>query len=438
MSYNLSPDPKSWLDPLGTLLQSNDDKWIYRALTKEGEKLLQFINKQVGFAQLHEIGLIRTEMVDENIDDDRFQVIVRHKRVHPVIYPQEWTIKMWKDALAMFCDLTINAKKLGLSIHDAHPYNILFDYGKPKFIDFGSLRILSKNNIPVRWHIEFKKYFILPILVHTFGFKKLAEYVIHEPNEGTFTQYYYFTPFVIPMLLVDLAYIAALVTKQWSFYLKTVKSLAQINIIPTIKTRWANYRSSTGNWKENAVKEAFTYCEPFATVFDIGGNKGTYTYDLAMNKKQVIVADIDEKSLEVLRKKAVADKLQIATIKLDICHPTPRLGLGLFKENAFDRYASDVVVALAISHHLAFFNKLPFHAFSKILHDFSKKYILTEFVSLDDPHVIKWRKKKRKYPPLYSREHFIEAFENESFTPVHEWANEIKTRYIYLFKKNDE
>ncbi len=438
MNDNILPDPKSWLDPYGTLLQTEDPEWIYRALTKEGMQLLDYIKERVGFSKLRDFGYIYTEELNENIDHNKFKTIVRHKRVKPVIYPQEWTMKMWKDALGLFCDLNIKLREVGLSLHDAHPLNILFDNGKPTFIDFSSLRILSSNmNIPLHWHIEFKKYFILPLLVHNLGFKKLAESVIQEPNHGTFKQYYYFTPFVIPMLLIDLLYVTGYLTKKWSIYFKAVKFLSRINIVPPIKTQWTSYSSSIGNWKEKAVQEAILECEPFSSIFDIGGNKGTYTYSWAKKGKQVTVADIDEPSLDALRKKAHAEDIPLSTIKLNICHPTPRLGLGLLKDNAFDRYASDVVAALALSHHLAFFNKLPFHAFANMIQHFSNKFIITEYVALTDPHVAKWLRKKRKYPTPYSREYFLESFENESFTPVREWVNENRTRHIFLFKKNE-
>lgn len=438
MSDKILPDPKSWLDPYGTLLQTEDSEWIYRALTEEGVHLLEYIKDRVGLSKLHDIGIVKTEEVNDEIDNDNFKAIIRHKRIHPVIYPQEWTMKMWKDALALFCDLNIKLRKIGLKLHDAHPLNILFDNGKPVFIDFSSLRLLSSNaNIPLYWHTEFKKYFILPLLVHNLGFKKLSESVIKEPNHGTFKQYYYYTPFVLPMLLIDIVYVFGYLTKLWPIYFKTVKFLSGINIVPPIKTQWTTYSSSTGNWKERAVKEAISECEPCSSIFDIGGNKGTYTYELAKNGKQVTVADIDEVSLEVLRKKSLANDVPLSTIKLNICQPTPRLGLGLMKDNAFERYASDVVIALALSHHLAFFNKLPFHAFANMVQDFSNKFIITEYVDLTDPHVIKWRRRKRKYPTPYSREYFLESFENESFTPVKEWSNENKTRYIFLFKKNE-
>jgi hypothetical protein len=437
MSYEVTPDPKSWLDPIGSILQSDDTQWVYRGLTEEGFTLLQYIEKEVGLETLRDIGLVETEIVDKKVEQDQFHAIVRHKLIRPVIYPHEWTMAMWNAALDMFCVFNTHLRAFGLMTHDAHPFNILFDYGKPRFIDFGSLRKISRNTLPVRWHIEFKKHFLLPILVHNIGFKKLASSIVKEPNFGTFKQYYYFTPFVLPMMLTDLAYLAGYVTGKWPIYYKIIKYLSRIKIVRAPSTQWSDYVSSTGNWKEKAIQNATEHCEPYSIVFDVGGNKGTYTYDLAKKGKQVTVTDIDEISLEQLRKQALADNLPVATVKMDICLPTPRLGVGLFKENAFDRYRADLVIALAISHHLAFFKKLPFHAFANILSNFSEKYILTEYIDLSDIHVQRWIKKKKEHAVPYSRESFIEAFQNESCTPVYEWSNEMNTRFIFLFKKNE-
>ena len=67
-----------------------------------------------------------------------FSIILEHKRIWPVLYPQEWTFSMLKDAALMVCRTAIIAKRYGYNMRDCHGLNVLFDGANPQFIDLGS------------------------------------------------------------------------------------------------------------------------------------------------------------------------------------------------------------------------------------------------------------------------------------------------------------
>ena len=92
----------------------------------------------------------------------------------PLTYPHEWCPSMFKDAVLFHLDLLLILAKVGLTLKDALPENILFLHGRPILVDFFSLfprRISKRNHVcrrmtsaivywiaclyPICWHRSF-------------------------------------------------------------------------------------------------------------------------------------------------------------------------------------------------------------------------------------------------------------------------------------------
>lgn len=82
-------------------------------------------------ANLERCGIVLTEL-------NRADKSLQHKK-HVVSYPFEWTATMFKDAVLFHLNLFVELDKHGLTLKDALPCNIVFDFYKPVFIDFLSL-----------------------------------------------------------------------------------------------------------------------------------------------------------------------------------------------------------------------------------------------------------------------------------------------------------
>lgn len=434
--------PGSWLDQSGCVLKHHDDEWVYRALRPEGEAVLKFIEQGIGLERLIAAGLVRTRVAERNFSAlPGFTCLLAHRRIRRLIYPAEWTSAMWKSALETFCNFNVTIRAAGMYLQDAHALNLLFDSdGKPVFIDFGSLKIRRKKfEISRAWHLEFRRRFLFPIVLHNLGFRSLAAEAMREPSKGPLKMNHQFTIFFGVMFWFNCLYWFCKAFGSESLYFSSIKKIVCRKYDRAAETRWSVYKSAEAGWKADAVNEAFQIANDASDVLDLAGNKGTHAFKAVSLGKSAILADVDEVSLEVARRHAREQSIPVFIAKMDLCHPAPESGIGLFYPNAYERLQSDLVLALAVSHHLAFRNKVPFHTLAAILDRYSRRYILTEYIDVTDVHVAKWISNKKWRPlPDYNEGKFLEAFQQLGYTKLREWRDPAAGRVIVLLRKGDD
>ena len=64
---------------------------------------------------------------------------------------------------------------LGLGLQDAHPWNILFDSTRGKWIDLGS--ICPIQSVSSSWIHEFRRHVVVPLALHSLGWHGMADSV---------------------------------------------------------------------------------------------------------------------------------------------------------------------------------------------------------------------------------------------------------------------
>jgi cyclopropane fatty-acyl-phospholipid synthase-like methyltransferase len=139
---------------------------------------------------------------------------------------------------------------------------------------------------------------------------------------------------------------------------------------------------------------------------DIGCNRGWFSEMAAEEGSQVIAVDIDESNVSRLYHKVKENGASILPVFMDCCAPTPTHGVTGGYPDACERFQSELVLALAITHHLIFKRTLTFSAVAKQLAQFSKKWLLVEFVPPDDKYVSEWMNEKFHW---YNLDGFKEA-----------------------------
>jgi hypothetical protein len=199
-------------------------------------------------------------------------------------------------------------------------------------------------------------------------------------------------------------------------------------------TRWATYEIVEGEWKAAAIEETLDCCD-IKSALDVAGNKGAHILQVAGRNVTCVLLDLDENSLAIARSEAKKRGLPLFIGNLDICHPAPEWGKALSMASSFDRFRSDLVLALAVSHHLIYRSNLPFRIFARILDRYSLRYILVEYVDLADQHVRHWIERKGFRPCGYSESNFIQAFSRLQYQIKKRWQNPAGTRSLFLFEK---
>ena len=106
----------------------------------------------------------------------------------------------------------------------------------------------------------------------------------------------------------------------------------------------------------------------------------------AQTGARVTAFDTDEDSVGLLYETAKAEVLDILPLVMDCLNPSPTCGWrALQYPSALQRLRSDMALALALVHHLAITQRQTFERIVVALADYAEKWLLTEFVPLDDP-----------------------------------------------------
>ena len=123
------------LDDVGSVLEW--DGRVFRAICPEQAAFVRSLLTSGLLDDL--IGrkyIPKTWTTDLHIDG--FDLLLEHERIWPVVYPQEWTFSMLKDAALTIYEIARIAKGYGYNMKDAHGFNMLFDGTAPKLCDIGS------------------------------------------------------------------------------------------------------------------------------------------------------------------------------------------------------------------------------------------------------------------------------------------------------------
>jgi SAM-dependent methyltransferase len=143
-------------------------------------------------------------------------------------------------------------------------------------------------------------------------------------------------------------------------------------------------------------------------VWDVGCNNGRHARIAADGARHVVALDADQGPVELLyRELRDAGDERILPLTIDLADPSPGLGWrGLERMPLLDRGRPDLVLALALVHHLAIGTNVPV---TEIVGWFASlgSALLIEFPTRADPMVQKLLEPKRAgLHPDYDREFF--------------------------------
>lgn len=79
--------------------------------------------------------------------EDEYVFLVQ-KRIRPAVVPSEWSPTMFADAALLILRAEIALYPHGMTVDDPHPWNVLFDEGKPYIVDMGAFNVVGTG---VHW-----------------------------------------------------------------------------------------------------------------------------------------------------------------------------------------------------------------------------------------------------------------------------------------------
>ncbi len=411
----------SSLDQLGRVFTYQGK--IYRAVY-ENRKL--FCKKLFSSGLIYEL-ITKKLLVDSKISNYSIEtnsIVLEHKKIN-ISNPSEWSFSMLRDIAISILEINNICNKYGYELHDGHPWNITFNNNQPIFFDFGSIVEKSnrKNWIAIE---EFINTVICPLFFYGKKEYFIAIKLLENPSTcrlhllppQTTTDSYLFRKFrqMIATKSVGLFLINIFLRKKliYYFYKKLNKSYIEKNFHNNFKkTDWSNYQNIDLIEKENKnlfkrfhyVVDIINKIQNVDTIIDLAGNSGVMSLFLAKkcSFKKIINTDYDLSAIDAgynFFKKNT--QYSVGNYLLNFMAP--------IRKDVYKDFKSDIVIALAITHHLLLTQGFAIDDVLQEIKDYSEQYVFIEFMPLG-----LWAtgQQEVKVPEWYNIDWFRENFKKK-------------------------
>jgi hypothetical protein len=344
------------------------------------------------------------------------EAVLRHERIPFVSYPYEWTFGMLRDAALTQLELELAALDEGLTLKDATPYNVQFRGASPVFIDIGSFERLREGE-PWAGYRQFCMLYLYPLLFQAYKdipFQPWLRGSIDGITPTEAANVFSLRDRLRRGVLTHVALHARLERRYEERESGEVKEevkkagfkpeLIKANVTRLRKlvsklswkagdTAWTNYRhqntysDADAERKAAFVREAAATAKPSLT-WDMGCNDGAYSRIAAEHCDYVVAFDYDAATIEALYRSLGSDgERKILPLVSNLADPSPGLGWrGLERRTLEDRGTPDLVLALALVHHVSITANVPLVEFLDWLRGLGAAMVI-EFPKRDDPMV---------------------------------------------------
>ncbi|MBX7143169.1 MAG: class I SAM-dependent methyltransferase [Oligoflexia bacterium] len=399
------------------------------------------------------------EVSEQGATADAYKVI--EPLLIPFIsFPSEWSFSQLKDAALLTLDLQERALAHGMVLKDASSYNVQFLNGRPIFIDTLSFEKYSEGTPWIAYR-QFCQHFLAPLALMAKCDIRLNHlmqlYIDGLPLDMTSALLPWKTK-INPGLMLHIHMHARSQSKfadaagKQTEPVKVARMSAQAlrGLLDSLKTtitklswlpggtEWAdyyentNYSDSAMEQKKTLVSDAIQRIRP-KMVWDLGANVGVFSEIAARNGAAVLSFDIDPAAVEKNYLRGKQRDLPITPLLMDLTNPTPSYGWAHEERASLEgRGPVDMILALALIHHLAIGNNVPL---SRVAEYFSRLsgHLLIEFVPKSDSQVIRLLKSREDIFPDYTPQGFESAF-SANFTIVDKKSVAGSDRIMYLMR----
>jgi SAM-dependent methyltransferase len=476
------------------------DGHIYRGIYRgHGEKILRVL-KICEENNLFAHGIVPTRALDANpLPEYDYELVLEHERIPFVTYPHEWSASMFKEAALLHIALFERLEEHGLTLKDWSPQNILFAGTRPVFVDFAS--IIPVEDLPSQIHLRnakapvffgdrwdavskamhelyrrmFEPYFGLPLVMMDRGHHARARTRIYEtttnaaetvimPGEVFGESLFARLRYELEKLMNRIALLEKGPAKP-KFFRRVRRWIASQDAAlkgSDYATYYEDKNEAFGvtpsaDWtnKQHGVHGALTSLNP-ASVLDLGSNTGWFSMLAAKLGSSVVAVDLDEASIDRLFGDARREQVEILPLVANLIRPLPPLAPRLYEDepslsligqannlvtSPVERLKCEMVLALAIVHHLALGQGHSFDDIAAIFDDLSTKYLCVEFVELNDlmitsdPGFFPAYQENREAFGWYDRETFKAALKPH-FPIIEEVPSHPDTRTLLICRKS--
>lgn len=439
----------SFRDPAGFVFRHNGE--VFRAISQAYLPHFKAFVESGLAGELMAAGLLipHQEVADFPALPQHIGKVIRPEQLPYISYAAEWSFsQLQAAALATLRILKLSLEK-GFVLKDATTSNIQFIGTRPVWIDTLSFEVWEEGQPWIAYR-QFCEQMLGPLALMSYRDVRLGR-VAELWQEGVplelVSRLLPWRSWFRPGLFLHLhaharvrdqgkpAVSGQKKPSQRPFSRKAFLGLIQNleNLITALtpanrRTVWSNYYEEIIlppayiESKKAIVSEMISAVAP-KTVWDLGGNTGEFSLLAAGKGAYTVCFDFDVACVERLyrrcREQGVAGILPLA---LDLANPSPARGWDNTERPAWsDRGKTDLVLGLALIHHLAIGHNLPLGRLARFFARIAP-WLLIEFVPKEDPRTQQLLANRVDIFPGYDeagfRAAFLEFFDFTRSVPV--------------------
>ncbi len=402
----------------------------------------------------------------EEIDCSPRQPSVAYKVIRPetidfISYPYEWSFTQLKDAALAALEIQRRSLAHGMTLKDCMRYNLQFHRGRPVLIDTLSFEV-NRDGEPWTGYRQFCEHFLAPLALESLTDYRLGQLCRTNIDGVPLDLAARLLPWRSRLrfgLGVHIHLHAAMQRSHAgeagpSSQARRLNRQALLALVDNLestvkKLRWTpagrgwdgyyndlSYTPEEFDQKSRLVTE-FLKRAGAASAWDLGANTGHFSRIAAGLGLSTVSFDYDPACIERtylgVREK---QETRLLPLVLDLFNPSPPSGwFNQERSSVFDRGSRDLVMALALVHHLAFTGHQPLENLATFFSGLSP-WLIIEFVPETDPQSRLLLARRRGQHHRYDRDHFEECF-GKYFTLIVSEPVSQSGRVLYLMRRHD-
>jgi hypothetical protein len=384
--------------------------------------------------------------------------IVRPHQIPFISYPYEWTFSQLKDAALATLAIQKIAMRHSMSLKDASAFNIQFFKGRPVLIDTLSFEKYEEGEPWVAYR-QACEHFLAPLALMAHCDVRLAQLLLPFPDGIPLDLASKLLPRATWLklgMLVHLHLHARMKNRHANATAnpKNRRKIGKNQLVGMIDnlesaianlrwkpagTEWADYYQDT-NYSQEAMNHKLELVEQFIesvvpnSVWDLGANDGRFSRIAAARNINTVSFDVDPAAVEknYLAVRSAKEEF-LLPLQMNLTTPSPAIGWNLNERmSLIERGPADLVMALALIHHLAISGNIPLGHIARFLHRISRSLII-EFVPKTDSQVQRLLVVRKDIFYNYTLERFEAEF-GQFFIVEQRFPIRQTQRVIYLMR----
>ncbi|HEY8750024.1 MAG TPA: class I SAM-dependent methyltransferase [Tepidisphaeraceae bacterium] len=357
--------------------------------------------------------LVAHDVIDAPFADARVGwKVIRPRALNFISYPYEWCFGQLKDAALATLSLQKLSLKHGMSLKDATAFNIQFDAGKPILIDTLSFERYEEGQPWVAYR-QMCQHFLAPLALMALRDVRLNQLLVTNLDGVPLDLASALLPASSRLKLGLLVHLHLHAKMHRKHAASTEKPASRqkvgrtqlLGILDSLEsgikslnwkpggTEWSDYYQDTNytdaamEHKRKLVGEYIDATSP-KSVWDLGANTGEFSRLASDRGIPTIAFDIDpaavEKNYRRVREKGEKNLLPLL---MDLTNPSPAIGWNHSERMSLvERGPADLVLALALIHHLAISGNVPLGDIAQFMARVARNLVI-EFVPKSDSQV---------------------------------------------------